>query len=201
MHCILGLYMPRTLLFSLYSHYSAHVTLKFTHSDTQTKWQLLLYKAHYIVSRKWFLTLQPVSVANIIIMNSECLAAKITEQFRGQTRNCHCPSLILVPFLLGGGGGQRGIHSSIYLFGDREQLERLASCQPRALDSVLNWPCPAHHHRTSAYRDTEMTCNTSPDSRRGGGGSHHLFFHSPATSFVSWLFNFPVPCFLSADDA
>lgn len=60
------------------------------------------------------------------------------------------------------------IHSSMYLFGDREQLERLASRHPSALDSVLNWSCPAHHHRTTAYQDTEMTCNMSPDSRRGG---------------------------------
>lgn len=145
---------------------------------------------------------------SIAITNRLSAAAEISEWFRGHTRNCRCPSLIPVLFLLGGmkWGGREGdreregwVHSSIYLFGDREQLERLASCQPCALDSVLNWPCPAHHRRTAAYQDTEMTCNMSPDSRRGG--SHHLFFHSPATSFVSWLFNFPVSCFLSVDDA
>lgn len=125
-----------------------------------------------------------------------CLSvvSEITKQFKGHTRNCQCLSLIPVPFLHGG-----KIHSSIYLFGDKEQLECLAFCHPSALDSVLNWPCPAHHHRTTAYQDTEMTCNMSPDSRKGG--DHHLFFHSPATSFVSLLFNFPVPCFLSAYDA
>lgn len=132
---------------------------------------------------------------SINIIKRVSLVVKLTEKFRGQPRDCHCPSLIPVLFLLGGGWA----HSSIYLFGDREQLECLASCQPCALDSVLNWPCPAHHRRTTAYQDTEMTRNMSPDSRRGG--SHHLFFHSPATSIVSWLFNFPVPCFLSADDA
>lgn len=71
-------------------------------------------------------------------------------------------------------------HSSIYLFGDREQLERLASCQPRALDSAPNQTCPAHHRRTTAHQDTEMTRNTSPDSSRGR--SHRFFFDSPATS-------------------
>lgn len=67
-----------------------------------------------------------------------------------------------------------GIHSSMYLFGDREQLEHLTCRHPDALDSVLNWPCPAHHHRTTAYQDTEMTCNMSPDSERGGESSFIL---------------------------
>lgn len=61
-------------------------------------------------------------------------------------------------------------HSSVYLFGDREQLEHLTCRHLRALDSVLNWLCPAHHHRTAGYQDTAMTCNMSPDSRRGSGG-------------------------------
>lgn len=77
-------------------------------------------------------------------------------------------------------------HSSMYLFGDREQLERLASCQPCALDSAPNQTCPAHHHRTTAHQDTEMTRNMSPDS--GRGRSHRLFFVSPATSLCLLAF-------------
>lgn len=66
------------------------------------------------------------------------------------------------------------IHSSIYLFGDREQLERLTCRHPGDLDSAANWPCPAHHHHTTKHQDTEMTCNMSPDSRRWGESSFIL---------------------------
>lgn len=60
-------------------------------------------------------------------------------------------------------------------------------------------PCPAHHHRTTAYQDSKMTCNMSPDSRKRGDSSFILSL--TATFFVSWLFNFPLSCFLPADGA
>lgn len=87
------------------------------------------------------------------------------------------------------------IHSSMYLFGDREQLERLTCRHLSALDSVVNWPCPAHHHRTTAYQDTEMTCNMSPGSRMGGE-NHHLFFHllPPSLSLGFLISHFLVFC-------
>lgn len=91
---------------------------------------------------------------------------------------------------------ERKIHSSIYLLGDREQLEHLACRHPGALDSVLNRSCPAHHHRTTAYQDTEVTCNMSPDSRRGGRVViiYSLTFLPPLLSCCFLIFPSPIFC-------
>lgn len=88
----------------------------------------------------------------------------------------------------------------MFSFDGGKQLERLASCQPRALDSVLNWPCSAHHRRTAAYKDAGMTRDMSPDWKERGKSSLML---PPACHFLCFVafFNFRVLCFLSADEA
>lgn len=81
------------------------------------------------------------------------------EEFNGYQKRLLWPLSMHALSIVGGGWR----HSSMFSFEGGKQLERLASCQPAALDSVLNRPCSAHHRRTTAYQDTEVTRDMSPD--------------------------------------
>lgn len=113
------------------------------------------------------------------------------KQFRGQTYSCHCPSLISLPFSVG--------DSVIHIFVWRQNSWSVSLAVTPVTLTLLR-TSPAQYIITTPLSTKtprwHATCPLTP----GDGGSHHLFSHSPATSFV-WLFNFRIPCFLSADDA
>ncbi len=131
------------------------------------------------------------------------LVAKLNQAVQ---RSYQRPSLPLfdpctLPFFLRRLGGGSLIHIFVWGQGTVGAFSFLSTSCPWLCSELALPSTSSPHHCVPRHRDDMQHVPWLPERE----GSHHLFSLSlslsPATSFVSWLFNFPVPCFLSAHDA